>query len=436
MKASGIITNGLRNGSRMNISVMGTGYVGLVTGTCLAEAGNNVRCIDLDPKKVEMINSGKSPIYEPGLEEMLKKNLGSRIKATLDADSAIMDSEITFICVGTPSSEDGSTDLKYIKSAAEKIGEVLAQKEGKHVVVVKSTVPPGTSEKIAEILRAKGAKDFGVAMNPEFLREGKAVNDFMKPDRVVLGAKESWVHEKLKELYSFTDASKLETTLRTAEMIKYASNSLLATKISFANEIGNVCKELGIDVYDVMKGVGMDARISPQFLNSGIGFGGSCFPKDVNSLIHTAKENNADPKLLEAVMAVNESQPLKLVELAKKKLGVFSGKKVAVLGLAFKPDTDDMREAPSLKIVPALVKEGALVKAYDPEAMENAKALLGDGFAYASSAKEAVEDAEIVFILTEWKEFSDESLYSERQVFDGRKLLRKKSGKNYEGVCW
>ncbi|MBD3390050.1 nucleotide sugar dehydrogenase [Candidatus Micrarchaeota archaeon] len=420
----------------MNISVMGTGYVGIVTGTCLAETGNNVKCIDLDPKKVEMINSGKSPIYEPDLEELLKKNLGSRLEATLDADPAIRESEITFICVGTPSSEDGSTDLKYIESAAGKIGEVLAQKEGKHIVVVKSTVPPGTSEKVAEILKSKGAKVFGVAMNPEFLREGKAVEDFMAPDRVVLGAEEKWVHEKLEELYSFTDAPKLETNLRTAEMIKYASNSLLAAKISFANEIGNICKELGIDVYDVMQGVGMDARLSPSFLNAGIGFGGSCFPKDVNSLIHTAKVRGVEPKLLEAVMKVNEDQPLKLVELAKNKLGSLSGKKIAVLGLAFKPDTDDMREAPSLRIVPALVKEGAIVKAYDPEAEENAKPLLGDGPEYPSSAKEAAADAEIVFILTEWKEFEDESLYSGKQVFDGRKLLKRKSGEKYEGVCW
>ncbi len=420
----------------MDISVVGTGYVGLVTGTCLAEAKNNVECIDLDAKKVEMINAGKSPIYEPGLEELLKKNLGSRLKATVDADSAIKNSEITFICVGTPSCGDGSTDLKYIESAAEKIGDVISEKEGKQIVVVKSTVPPGTSEKVAEIFKSRGAKNFGIAMNPEFLREGKAVEDFMTPDRVVLGAEEGWIHEKLKELYSFTDAPKLETCLRTAEMIKYASNSLLATKISFANEIGNICKKLGIDVYDVMQGVGMDARLSPYFLNAGIGFGGSCFPKDVKSLIHTAKLSNSDATLLEAVIAVNESQPLKLVELAKKKLGGLSGKKVAVLGLAFKPDTDDMREAPSLKIVPALAKEGAKVTAYDPEATESAKALIGNVPAYASSAKEAVDSSEIVFILTEWKEFDDESLYVGKQVFDGRKLLKKRSDGQYEGVCW
>jgi len=421
----------------MKISVVGTGYVGLVTGTCLAELGNEVYCIDIDSRKVELINSGKSPIYEPGLEELLEKNLGSRLNATLDAHSAIANSEITFICVGTPPGDDGSTDLKYVESAAEKIGEVLAKKgaEG-HIVAVKSTVPPGTSEKVAEIISSKGAKGFGIAMNPEFLREGKAVEDFMKPDRIVVGAAEEWVSGKMKELYSFTDAPILEVDLKTAEMIKYASNALLATKISFANEIGNICKKLGIDVYDVMKGVGMDARTSPHFLDAGIGFGGSCFPKDVKSLIHIARTQGEEPKVLKAVMHLNEGQPLRLVGLAKKKLGSLQGKKIAVLGLAFKPETDDMREAPSLKIIPALRDEGAEVIAYDPEAMENAKKLLGEKAKYAPDVKSAVEGAEAVFILTEWQQFRDESLYEGKQVFDGRKILNRKSGGSYEGVCW
>ena len=420
----------------MRISVMGTGYVGIVTGACFAELGNEVACIDVDRAKVELINSGKSPIFEPGLEALLVKNLGKRLNATLDAEKSIMESEITFICVGTPPRADGGTDLKYIEAAAGTIGKVLAKKGKGHVVVVKSTVPPGTTEKVEKIISSCGAKGFGIAMNPEFLREGKAVEDFMNPDRVVVGAREKWVFGKMAQLYSFSKAPLVETDLRTAEMIKYASNAFLATKISFANEIGNICKGLGIDVYEVMRGVGLDSRISPHFLNAGIGFGGSCFPKDVKSLVHTAKEAGEEPKILEAVMETNERQPLRLVELAKKKMGSLKGKRVAVLGLAFKPETDDMREAPSLKIVPALLKEGAKVVAYDPAAMEAAKKILGKEVQYAKNARSAVEGSEAVFILTEWKEFLDEKLYSGKKVFDGRKALRRRSGGDYEGVCW
>ncbi|MCK4318987.1 UDP-glucose/GDP-mannose dehydrogenase family protein [Candidatus Micrarchaeota archaeon] len=416
----------------MKVSIIGTGYVGLVSGVCFAELGHDVTCVDVLPEKVEKINNGISPIYEAELEEMLKRNLeAKRIRATLDLDCAVKDSELTFICVGTPSKEDGSTNLAYVESAAEGIRNALKEKDW-HVVVVKSTVPPGTSEKVHEIIGER----FGMGMNPEFLREGKAVEDFINPDRIVIGGNSKESIEKIKELYSSFDCPILETDLKTAEMIKYASNSLLATKISFANEVGNLCRKLGMDVYEVMKGVGMDRRLSPYFLNAGIGFGGSCFPKDVKSLIHTGKENGVEPKLLESVITINEGQPLKIVEMAKKVLGSLDGKDVAVLGLAFKPDSDDIREAPAIRIVEELVKLGATVHAYDPKAMENAKKVIKGEIEYCKSKEDALGKAEVAFLLTEWEEFKDEKLYEGKTVFDGRKVLNKKTSGNYYGICW
>ncbi|NYZ60507.1 UDP-glucose/GDP-mannose dehydrogenase family protein [Candidatus Micrarchaeota archaeon] len=417
----------------MKISIIGTGYVGLVTGACFAELGNDVTCVDVDKKKVEMINSGKSPIFEHGLEELLKKNLGKRLRATLDAEGAVSNSEITFICVGTPPRKDGSTDLSYVEGAAKTIGRILSGKKERHIVVVKSTVPPGTTEKIAELLKAAGAKSFGVAMNPEFLREGKAVEDFMKPDRVVIGSKDEWVAEKLGALYSFSDAPKVLVETRTAEMIKYASNAFLACKLSYMNEVGNLCKKLGVDVYQVLEGMKHDLRIGGRHMAAGAGYGGSCFPKDLDSLIHTAKENGLEPVLLEAVREVNNRQPLRMVELAEKHMKL-KGSTVAVLGLAFKPDTDDMREAPALRIIDVLLGTGARVVAYDPQAMQNAKKILGGRVEYAKDAKEAIRNADACFIMTEWDEFKNPSLYKGKLVVDGRKAV--KLEKDYEGVCW
>ena len=424
----------------MNICIVGTGYVGLVTGACFAELGQTVTCVDIDKNKVDMINAGKSPIFEPGLEELLKKHISKNLKATNLMPNAIDASEVVFICVGTPSREDGSTDLRYIETAARNIGKAVKMKKDYCIVVVKSTVPPKTTEMVAEIIETesgkKRGKDFGIAMNPEFLREGNAVYDFMNPDRIVIGAGDDKGYEKVCGFYSKFSCQLIRTDLRTAEMIKYASNAFLATKISFSNEIGNVCKALSIDVYEVMDAIGMDKRIGRAFLNAGIGYGGSCFPKDVKSLVFTAKASGVEPKMLNSVIEINEKQPLKLVELAKKKLGSLKGKKITILGLAFKPDSDDMREAPSIKIINELLGSGCLVGAYDPAAMENAKKIFGNKIEYAKSLKGALDFADIVFILTEWSDFKDEKLYKGKTVFDGRHVLKRKSDKDYEGVCW
>jgi UDPglucose 6-dehydrogenase len=296
----------------MKISIFGTGYVGLVSGVCFAHLGNDVICIDRNPTKIRTLNKGISTIYEPELDNMLGDVVNNgKFKVTADAEDAILKTDITFICVGTPSNEDGSTDLTSIFEAAEQIGKVLAKKNTHHIIVVKSTVPPGTTEKVDMTLQMSGANNYGIAMNPEFLREGHAVQDFLYPDRIVIGCNKHETSDKLRELYSFTlsPGPLLVTEIKVAEMIKYTSNAMLATKISFSNEIGNICKKLGIDVYDVMIGVGADKRIGPQFLNAGVGFGGSCFPKDVKSLIHTAKVNDVEPKILQAVMDTNELQP-------------------------------------------------------------------------------------------------------------------------------
>ncbi len=421
----------------MNITIVGTGYVGLVSGACFAELGHTVTCVDIDKRKVELINSGNAPIFEPGLDELLKRHVGKTLRATAELSGK---ADAIFICVGTPSREDGSTDLKYIEGAARDIGRAIKTKKNYCVVVVKSTVPPGTTERVKEIIETESAKgagrDFGVAMNPEFLPEGNAINDFMKPDRTVIGALDDKSFEAVSALYKTINAPVIRTDVRTAEMIKYTSNALLATKISFSNEIGNICKALGIDVYEVMRSVGMDKRIGPYFLNAGLGYGGSCFRKDVQSLIHTAKENGVDAKIIRAVEETNEKQPLKIIELAKKKLGLLKNKKITVLGLAFKPNSDDMREAPSIKIINALVREGAIIKAYDPKANENAKKIIGNKIEYATTLNEALEFAPIIFILTEWDAFKDEKLYNGKTVFDGRKALDKRTGSGYEGVCW
>ncbi len=423
----------------MKISIVGSGYVGLVTGIGFAEKGHNVIFLDVDKHKIELINSGKPPIYEKGLAELMKKNK-DRYYATTKYEEAITKSEITFICVGTPSKDDGYIDLKYVKSASKKIGKVLADKDDFHVVVVKSTVVPGTTENVVKpIIEEKSGKkafeDFGLAMNPEFLREGNAVNDFFNPDRIVIGVKDERTKSILEELYKPFKCPKLITDIKTAEMIKYASNAFLATKISFANEIGNICKKLGIDVYEVFRGVGLDHRINPAFFRAGIGFGGSCFPKDVKALIRKAEELGEEPRILKAVIEVNERQPLKLIELLKKHVSNLNGKTVGVLGLAFKPDTDDVRESRAIPIVRALLKEGANIVAYDPKAMDNFRKFFPQ-IEYAKSAEEVIAKSDAVLIVTEWKEF-EKLDYHGKIVIDGRRVEKAmKEAKIYEGICW
>ena len=418
----------------MNISIIGIGYVGLVTGACFAKLGHNVTYVDVIKEKVDLINNKKSPIYEEGLEEILQENVGKNLSATLDLKKTVLSTDITFICVGTPSKEDGSIDLKYIKESAEQIGKILKEKEGYHLIVVKSTVIPGTTEKVRDIIeKFSGKKDFGICMNPEFLREGKAVYDFLNPDRIVIGEYDKKSGDILYELYKDFSSPILRVDLKTAEMIKYASNAFLATKISFINEIGNICKKLGIDVYKVAEAIGLDSRISPKFLNAGCGFGGSCFPKDVKALVAKAKNLKYNPVLLESVLKVNKDQPLKMIELLKNKIEKLENKKIGVLGLAFKPNTDDIRESPAIMIINELIKENSIVYAYDPKAMKNMKKIFPN-INYEDDAQKVIDSSEAVLIVTEWEEFKNLD-YKEKIIIDGRKVLERKDI-NYEGICW
>ena len=418
----------------MKVSIVGAGYVGLVTGTCFSDLGHNIICVDLDKEKVDSINNSKSPIYEPGLSELLKKNK-SKIKATTDLKSAIKESDITFVCVGTPSNKDGSINLSYIKKATEEIGNIIKNKN-RHVIVIKSTVVPGTTKDIVipilkKYSQKKCGKDFGVAMNPEFLREGKAVEDFSNPDRIVIGFEDNYSKNLLTELYKSFNCPKLFTNSTEAEMIKYASNAFLATKISFINEIGNICKKLEIDTYKVAEGMGYDKRIGRAFLDSGLGWGGSCFPKDVKALIAKAKDLGEEPKILEQVVRVNDTQPLKLIEILKHHIKELSGKKIGVLGLAFKKDTDDIRESRAIPVIDKLIKEKAIVNAYDPKAVMNFKELFPE-INYTDVSN--VLDSDAVLILTDWDEFKQLN-YKGKLVIDGRRIEEAKKG-IYNGICW
>ncbi|MFH1450633.1 MAG: UDP-glucose/GDP-mannose dehydrogenase family protein, partial [archaeon] len=420
-------------------------YVGLITGVGFASKGHDVTCVDVVREKVEQINKGGSPIFEEGLDELLKQVLKKgKFRATMDIKDAVINSEISFICVGTPSREDGSADLSYVESAAKAIGSALKEKKQYHVIIMKSTVIPGTTRNVLiPILEKESGKkagpDFGVCMTPEFLREGKALEDFMNPDRVIIGSIDEKSKNKAKQIHETKDRQFLVTSLSTAEMIKYASNAFLATKISFINEIGNICKELGIDTLQVAKGMGMDHRISRHFLRPGVGFGGSCFPKDVKALIHQAKNKlDYNPKLISSVMEVNDDQPVRLVGLAEKKIGDLKGKTAAVLGLAFKAGTDDIRESRAIEVINALLEKGVKVQAYDPKAMETAKEVLGEKITYADSVATAVNGADFCMIVTEWPEFTniDFSGLKGKTVFDGRNILENKADIDYVGLCW
>jgi len=422
----------------MNLSIIGAGYVGLVTGACFAKLGHQVICVDLDERKIDTINRGRSPLYEAALGELLS-TFRDNIEATTDYDYALNNSEVTFICVGTPAQRDGSIDLSHVRAAAEELGRSLKEKVGWHLVVVKSTVLPGTTQNVVlPLLEQDSGKragiDFGLAMNPEFLREAVSVNDFLNPDRIVIGFYDERSRDVLRELYKPFFCPTVETSLSAAEMIKYASNAFLAAKISFINELGNLCKRIGVDTYEVAEGLGYDKRIGRAFLDSGIGWGGSCFPKDLHALIAWARELGEAPTLLEQVVAVNERQPLKLIELLKRHLPDLNGRTIGVLGLAFKPGTDDVRESRAIPVVHHLIEEGAVVKAYDPAAMEHFKQLF-PGIVYCGTAEEALL-ADAVLILTNWEQFRALD-YTGKTVIDGRRLeVARKAAKRYEGVCW
>jgi UDPglucose 6-dehydrogenase len=429
----------------MRISVIGGGYVGLVSSVCFAQLGHSVDLIEIDRDKCEAINAGEPPIYEMGLEDLLDIHAGRSLYAHADYDS-IKKSDLTFICVGTPQGSDGHPDLSMISSACESIGRHLREQGGEkdggayHVVVVKSTVPPGTTEQlvIPSVLRysQKERDEIGFAMNPEFLREGLAIQDFMKPDRIVIGSLEERAGDRVESLYKGINAPVIRTDITSAEMIKYASNAFLAAKISYANEIGNICKRLGVDVYEVMRGVGLDSRIGSAFLKAGAGFGGSCFPKDVSSLIALAEDLGEDPILLRSVMKVNERQPMRMVDILCKRIGDLNGKKIAVLGLSFKDNTDDVRESRSISVIVELKRRGASVAAYDPKANSSMKRILPD-IDYSSSAAEALLGADACLVMTEWPEFSllDEEfdLMNSRVIIEGRRIL---SCRDREGICW
>lgn len=421
----------------MKITVIGAGYVGLVTATCLSELGHIVHVINRDPHKTASINAGSPPIYEKGLDTLLKKNIGKTLFATTDYRN-IRDSNLVFICVGTPHQQDGSADLSMVRAASRSIGENLAKTEHSPIIVVKSTVPPGTTEGIVRpiVLKYAGKSDISFAMNPEFLREGRAVEDFFHPDRIVIGCSDNSIFTHVASVYRNIDAPILVTSIDAAEMIKLVSNAFLATKISFSNEIGNICKRDGIDVYEVMKGVGMDERISPHFLNAGVGFGGSCFPKDVAALIYFAESHGEDPIILKSVMKVNEIQANRMLFILKKRVGELKGKRIAVLGLAFKDDTDDVRDSRAIPVISQLLQEGAIVVAFDPVANITMEKIFPN-ICYCGTAEEALTDADACLVMTEWPDFSRLGNEFERMkskiVIEGRRIL---SYHDREGICW
>jgi UDPglucose 6-dehydrogenase/GDP-mannose 6-dehydrogenase len=440
----------------MRVAVVGTGYVGLVSGVCLAAKGHSVTCVDVDAGKVARINRGEPPIHEAGLEELLRRGLeqGS-LRASTDLAEAVQGAELSLIAIGTPF--DGSAiDLSFLRAVSADIGAALRDHPDYHTVVVKSTVVPGTTEDVVRPIleqasgRCAGA-DFGLGMNPEFLREGEAVADFMAPDRIVLGGIDERSIEALERLYSaFPNVQKLRTSPRTAEMIKYTANALLATLISFSNEIGNLCGEAGVDVVEAMAGVHLDKRFSPimpdgtrisptalTYLAAGCGFGGSCFPKDVKALIAYGRQAGAPMELLDAVIRINAAQPAKMIELLRRHLPDLAGRRVAVLGMAFKPGTDDIRESPSLPVTDALLQAGAIVTAYDPVARHEAEKVFGGRVEFREDLRSAVDSAEAVLLMTRWPEFEALPALmrdSRAILIDGRRMLPKDSHSRYEGI--
>ena len=432
----------------MNIAIVGTGYVGLVSGTCFAETGNNVICIDIDPKKIDTLKNGETPIYEPGLEALLKRNIKEgRLHFTTQLAEGIKEAQFIFLALPTPPGEDGAADLKYVLGVAEHLSELITEYK---VIINKSTVPVGTAEKVSAILAKKlDPSLFDVVSNPEFLREGVAVDDFLKPDRVVVGTSSARARKLMEELYQpfvrqgnpifFMDE-------RSSEMTKYAANSYLAMRISFMNEMANLCEAAGANIDHVRIGMGSDSRIGKRFLFPGVGYGGSCFPKDVQALALTAKQLNYDFKLVESVMQVNDLQKSILGSKIKNYFDQdLNGKTIAIWGLAFKPETDDIREAPALSLIQELLAAGAKVKAFDPEAMANVKQTIGEHSIYfAQNAYDAIEQADALAIVTEWSEFRNpnfekiKSLLKSKAIFDGRNVFSlekmKEEGFYYESI--
>ncbi|NHJ32213.1 MAG: UDP-glucose/GDP-mannose dehydrogenase family protein [Asgard group archaeon] len=458
----------------VKITITGTGFVGLVTAAVFADKGFNVVALDIDKKKVDTVNKGETFFFEPNLPPLIQRVVLKKktLTASTDIVESIKASDVTFICVGTPSLEDGSCDLQYIEQSARDIGRAIKQKNDYHLVVAKSTIVPGTTRKlikqtIEEVSGKKAGEDFGLCMSPEFLREGQSVHDTVYPDRIVIGEHHKKSGEMLegifKELYKeeVDEYTKnweaiynkkvlcpeiLRFSLETAECIKYANNSFLATKISFINEFANICERIdGVDINNIAKGIGLDFRINPRFLRAGAGFGGSCFPKDVRAIMKFAKNAEYDPKILNSVIEVNAHQAKRMVELAEEKMGDLSGKKVCVLGLSFKPETDDMRSAPSIKIINHLLSKGAEIIAYDPKAMEEAKKehWIGEKIEYASSIQDALKDADVCLLITEWNEFrnleprdfksmKNPILIDGRRIYEPKKFL--KEGIKYSGI--
>lgn len=405
------------------ISVIGTGYVGLVTGTCFADMGHHVICLDINTHRIELLNQGVIPIYEPGLKQLVDQNVkAGRLSFTTDYPTAIKDAQFAFIAVGTPSNNEGEADLQYVKSVANSIAQNL---DHSIIIVNKSTVPVGTGDWVAEIILEQNGKDtpkFCVVSNPEFLREGSAINDFMIPDRVVLGSSDREAAEKVAELYEALRAPIMITDLRTAEMIKYASNAFLATRISFINEMANICESLGADVREVAKGMGMDKRIGPAFLDAGLGWGGSCFPKDVRALAHMAATRGTHPQLLQAVMDINQNQRQRAVTKLEQSLGDLKGRRIGVLGLSFKPNTDDTRDAPALDIIRLLLAKGADVQGYDPQAMKVSKTLIPE-LSLRDNPYEVARDADALLLATEWNEFKSLDFKKIKQAMRGNVIL-------------
>ena len=429
----------------MKIAIVGTGYVGLVAGACFAESGNDVMCVDKDESKVRMLRAGKMPIYEPGLEELVRRNRHeNRLTFTTQLPKAVRASTIIFIAVGTPQGEDGSADLQHVLNVARDIARTM---NGYKVIVDKSTVPVGTSARVREVVRRETTHPFSVVSNPEFLKQGAAIDDFLKPDRVVIGAEDPRARDIMQELYepfTRTGAPIMMMDCASAELSKYAANAMLATRISFMNEVANVCEAVGANVDEVRRAIGSDKRIGTSFLFPGVGYGGSCFPKDVKAMIHFSSQKEYDFKILKAVEQVNASQKTRLVARMRAHFGSLKGKTVAVWGLAFKPRTDDMREAPSIPLIKALLAEGADVQAYDPQATKIAKGIFGSKVTFAANNYDALRGADCLVIVTEWSEFRRPDFEKMRKllrspvIFDGRNLFTpeqmKQSGFTYYSI--
>lgn len=437
------------------ISIVGVGYVGLVAAACFADGGFEVIASTNDSEKVRLINLGKSPFFEPGLDDLISRSINSgKLKAVNSRKEAILNTDITFVSVGTPSRGDGSIDLQFIEQSSKEIGESLKLKENYHLVVVRSTVTPGTTQNLVKSTlerysNKKAGVDFGLCMSPEFLRQGAAVYDTLYPDRLVIGeldAKSGDILEKFYRAYYKQNPALpiLRMNLSSAEMVKDVSNAFLATKISFINEIANICEKVpGIDVSQVAKGVGLDKRIGPMFLDAGVGFGGSCFPKDVKALIAFSKSNGYTPNILETIMNVNLKQAEHVKDLLKQNLTNISGKKIAILGLSFKPNTDDMRESPAIKIINSIAPEGAIINAIDPVATENAKKVINHKVNYCVSINECLKDADAAVLVTDWDQFKrlkpkDFAIMKNRLILDGRRVYDsfefKEAGYKYVGI--